>query len=51
VTCTELLGEKLNAYIEGEGDSIDWSGDKVKEWEGAGYLLQKYVQNGIRDLD
>ena len=51
MTCTELLGEKLNAYIEGEGDSIGCSGDKVKEWEGAGYLLQKYVQNGIRDLD
>jgi len=46
-----VLGEKLNAYIEGEGDSIGCSGDKVKEWEGAGYLLQKYVQNGIRDLD
>ena len=37
--CRTVLGEKLNAYIQGEGDSIDWSGGKVKEWDGGGYLL------------
>jgi hypothetical protein len=24
-----VLSEKLNAYIQGEGDSIDWIGGKV----------------------
>jgi len=37
--------------VLGEGGGIDWSGVKVKEWEGVVYLLQKNVQNGITDLN